>query len=92
MTVSKVGQNENSHLSTIVKSTAIGTAAGYSLKYLWPVTNQENDFNKRTVINYCRKVTNKNCISEFKSQTQPRDAAADGALQGTNGAGFCGQK
>ena len=70
MTVSKVGQNENSHLSTIVKSTAIGTAAGYSLKYLWPVTNQENDFNKRTVINYCRKVTNKNCISEFKSRKQ----------------------
>ena len=70
MTVSKVGQNENTHLNTIVKSTALGTAAGYSLKYLWPVTKQENDFNPRTVINYCRKVTNKNCVAEFKLKKQ----------------------
>ncbi len=66
MTVSAVGQNENSRLNTIVKATALGTAGGYALKYLWPVTSQENDFNRRTVINYCRKVTNKNCIAEFK--------------------------
>ena len=70
MTVGAVGQNENSHLSTIVKSTALGTAAGYSLKYFWPVTKQENDFNPRTVINYCRKVTNKNCVAEFKLKPQ----------------------
>ncbi len=67
MSVSAVGQNENSRLNTIVKATALGTAGGYALKYLWPVTNQENDFNKKTVINYCRKVTNKNCVREYKS-------------------------
>ena len=74
MTVSAVGQNENSHLNTIVKYTALGTAGGYSLKYLWPVTKQENDFNdvrfRRTVINYCRKVTNKNCVAEIKQKKQ----------------------
>ncbi len=74
MTVSAVGQSENSRLSTIVKSTAIGTAAGYSLKYLWPVTKQEDDFNRRTVINYCRKVTNKQCVEEYKSNPNPSKA------------------
>ncbi len=76
MTISAVGQNENNHLNTIVKYTAAGTAGGYALKYLWPVTQQENDFNPRTVINYCRKVTNKNCISEFKKKKQ-MNAAQD---------------
>jgi hypothetical protein len=59
MVVSAIGQEQNSSLSTIIKSTAIGTAAGYSLKYLWPVTPQEDDFNRKVMINYCRKVTNK---------------------------------
>ena len=70
MTVSAIGQNENTHLNTIVKSTALGTAGGYALKYLWPVTKQENDFKPRTVINYCRKVTNKNCVAEYKNKKQ----------------------
>jgi len=35
MTVSAVGQNENSKLFTVVKSTAVGMAGGYALKYLY---------------------------------------------------------
>ena len=65
MTVRAVGQNENSNLNTIIKSTAVGTAAGYSLKYLWPVTKQEDNISRRTMINYCRKVTNKSKVAEF---------------------------
>lgn len=68
MTVSAVGQNDgNSRLSTIVKSTAAGTAAGYAMKYLWPVTKQENDVTPRTMIKYCRKLTNKSKVREINS-------------------------
>lgn len=66
MTVSAVGQNDgSSRLNTIVKSTAAGTAAGYAMKYLWPVTKQENDITPRTMINYCRKLTNKAKVQEI---------------------------
>jgi hypothetical protein len=57
--ISAVGQEQNSQLSTIIKSTAVGAGTGYALKYIWPVTKQEDDFNRRVMINYCRKVTNK---------------------------------
>lgn len=68
MTVSAVGQNDgSSRLNTIIKSTAAGTAAGYAMKYLWPVTEQENDISARTMINYCRKLTNKAKVQEINS-------------------------
>jgi len=68
MTVSAVGQNDgSSRLNTIVKSTAAGTAAGYAMKYLWPVTKQENDVTPRTMINYCRKLTNKAKVQEINA-------------------------
>ena len=40
MTVSAVGSHDNSKLNTIVKSTEVGMAGGYSLKYLYPVLKQ----------------------------------------------------
>ena len=67
MTVSAVGNSDNSRLSTIVKSTAIGMAVGYASKYALPVTKQENTVSKRTMINYCRKITNKAKVAEIKA-------------------------
>ncbi len=66
MTIRAVGQNENSHIGTIIASTSAGAGAGYALKYLYPVTKQENDFNRKVMINYCHKVTNKAKVKEFK--------------------------
>lgn len=66
MTVRAVGQNENSHIGTIIASTAVGTGVGYSLKYLYPITRQEDNFNRKVMINYCRKVTNKAKVQDFK--------------------------
>ncbi len=78
MTVSAIGQNErNTSLSTIVKSTAAGTAAGYAMKWIWPVQKQENTMNHRALINYCRKMTNKAKVKEykgFKSLSQAQDS------------------
>ncbi|WP_303964433.1 hypothetical protein [Succinatimonas hippei] len=65
MTVNAV-QNDNSRLYTIVKATAAGAAGGYALKYLYPIQDQENSFNKKSMINYCRKLTNKAKVAEFK--------------------------
>ena len=68
MTVSAVGQNENSKLYTVVKTTAVGAALGYASKYMLPVTKQEDTISKRTMINYCRKVTNKAKVAEIKAE------------------------
>lgn len=67
MTVSAVGTNDNSKLYTVVKSTAIGAAAGYAAKYVLPITKQEDTVTRRTMINYCRKITNKAKVAEFKA-------------------------
>lgn len=69
MTVRPIGQNDrnNSRLGVIVKSTAAGTAAGYAMKWLWPVQKQEDTINKRAIINYCRKVTNKARVQEYNN-------------------------
>ncbi len=68
MTVSAVGQNENTKLYTVVKTTAVGAALGYASKYMLPVTKQEDTISKRTMINYCRKVTNKAKVAEIKAE------------------------
>ena len=67
MTVSAVGQNENSKLYTVVKTTAVGAALGYASKYMLPVTKQEDTVSRRTMINYCRKITNKARVAEINS-------------------------
>lgn len=66
MTVSAVGQNENSKLYTVVKSTAVGMAGGYALKYLYPVQKQEDNISRRSMLNYCRKVTNRAKADDFR--------------------------
>ena len=68
MTVSAVGQNENSKLYTVVKTTAVGAAVGYASKYMLPVTKQEDTINRRTMVNYCRKITNKARVAEIKAE------------------------
>lgn len=69
MTVRAVGQNDNnnSRLGVVVKSTAVGTAAGYAMKWLWPIQKQEDTINRRAIINYCRKITNKAKVQEFNN-------------------------
>ena len=67
MTVSAVGQRDHSHLNTIIRSTAVGTAAGYAAKYLWPVTEQEATLSdKKGLLNYCRKYTNRAIAREYR--------------------------
>ena len=68
MTVSAIGQNDNnSRLGVIVKSMAAGTAAGYAMKWIWPVQKQEDTINKRAMVNYCRKITNKAKVQEYNN-------------------------
>ncbi len=76
MTVTAVGQNEHSYIGTVVTSTAVGAGVGYTAKYIYPITKQEDTFNRRVMINYCRKVTNKAKVQEFKempSRTPAQD-------------------
>ena len=65
MTVNAVGKDGNSSLGTVVKSTAIGTAAGYSLKYLWPVVKDEDKVPHRKFINLSRKMANEDKVNDF---------------------------
>lgn len=76
MTVRPIGQSEHSNMSTIIASTAIGTGSGYALKYLYPVTKQEDDFNSKIMTNYCHKITNRAKAKEFNemsSRTKAQD-------------------
>ena len=66
MTVSAVGSHDNSKFNTIVKSTAVGMAGGYALKYLYPVQKQEDNISRRSMLNYCRKVTNRAKADDFR--------------------------
>ena len=78
MTVSAVGQSDNSKLYTVIQTSAAGAVAGYAAKYILPVTKQENTINTRTMFNYCRKITNKAKVADFNSlgtqKTQAQDA------------------
>lgn len=66
MAIRAVGQNEHSHIGTIVGSTAVGAGAGYALKYLYPITEQEKLFSNHGLTNYCHKETNKAKVLEFR--------------------------
>lgn len=79
MTVSAVGKQDNS-LSTVVKSTALGTAAGYSMKYLWRVDKRECDISDRKFINLGRKIANENKLEEFSTLSQ-KSAAQDAFIK-----------
>ncbi len=77
MTVHAIRQNESSsRLNTVVCSTAVGAGAGYAAKWLWPVTEQEDTFSRRAIVNYSRKITNKAKAAEFSTYTH-RTAAQD---------------
>ncbi len=65
MTVSAVGKNDNSCFNTVAKATALGAGAGYSLKYLWHVSDQEYGISLRRFLNMGRKVANDNKIDSF---------------------------
>ena len=65
MTVRAVGHENNSGLYSVTASTIAGSALGYVVKNLAPVTSQETIVNKRAMINYCRKITNKAKVAEF---------------------------
>ena len=77
MSVSAIGPKDNSSLSTVVQTSVAGAVAGYASKYLLPVTKQENNLSKRTIVNYCRKVTNKAKMAEFNSLGDKKTVAQD---------------
>ena len=67
MTVKAIGQNQDSCIYTIVKSTAVGTAGGYAMKYLWPIVKQEETISKRDWVNFSRKQANAEKVKMFQS-------------------------
>ena len=67
MTVKSVKNDGSSRLGTVVASTAAGTAAGYAMKWAWPLQKSENTLSKKAMVNYCRKITNKAAVQEFKN-------------------------
>lgn len=81
MTVSAVGQTDNSKLFTIVQTTTAGAVAGYASKYILPVTKQENNINKRAMLNYCRKITNKAKVADLNSLGDKKSAAQDAFIK-----------
>lgn len=67
MAVRAVGHENNIGLYSITTSTVAGAALGYVAKEVAPVTSQETIVDKRAMINYCRKITNKAKVAEFKN-------------------------
>lgn len=65
MAVRAVGHENNSGLYSVTASTIAGGALGYVAKDLAPVTSQETIVDKRAMVNYCRKITNKAKVAEF---------------------------
>ncbi len=72
MYVSAVKQNEErSPLSTIVKATAIGAAAGYASKYLIGLNEDEKkNINYRAIINSSRKDANAQKAEELRALSE----------------------
>lgn len=75
MTVRAIGQDDrSSNLNTIIKSTAIGTASGYAMKWLWPVTKQEDTFSRREILKFNWKTANRKKVDEIKIQGEKTKA------------------
>ena len=70
MAVRAVGHENNIGLYSITASTVAGAALGYVAKEVAPVTSQETIVDKRAMINYCRKITNKAKVAEFQTTAQ----------------------
>ena len=75
MTVNAVGKSDN--LYTIIQTTAAGSVAGYASKYILPVTKQENSISKSSMLNYCRKITNKAKIADLETLGNKKTLAQD---------------
>lgn len=80
MTVSAVGKNDSSCLSTVAKSTAVGMAVGYSAKYFWPVNKQEIGNSQRKLIKLGQKIANEGKIEELTKLSQ-RTLAQDAFIK-----------
>ncbi len=75
MTVRPISQNDrSSSLNTVIRSTAVGTAIGYGLKYAWPVTKQEDTFSRRDILKVNRKSANNDKVAEIKAQGEKTKA------------------
>lgn len=85
MAVNRIGQQDNTstRLTTVVKSTVAGTAAGYATKWIWPIMKQENNIDRKAMFNYCRKVTNRAKAKEF-SAVADRTPAQDSFIEMAN--------
>lgn len=65
MRVDTVGQKQSSCVNTVVKSTAVGAASGYALKYLWPLVKQENTIGARWWLKNAMKFSNNEKVEKF---------------------------
>lgn len=81
MTVSAVGQSDNSKLYTIIQTSTAGAVAGYASKYILPVTKQENTINTRTMFNYCRKITNNAKVADLNALGDKKTLAQDAFIK-----------
>lgn len=82
MTVNAVGKSDN--LYTIIQTTAAGSVAGYASKYILPVTKQENSISKSSMLNYCRKITNKAKIADLEALGGKKTLAQDAFIKMAN--------
>lgn len=82
MTVNAVGKSDN--LYTIIQTTAAGSVAGYASKYILPVTKQENSISKSSMLNYCRKITNKAKIADLEALGDKKTLAQDAFIKMAN--------
>ena len=82
MTVNAVGKSDN--LYTIIQTTAAGSVAGYASKYILPVTKQENSISKSSMLNYCRKITNKAKIADLETLGDKKTLAQDTFIKMAN--------
>jgi hypothetical protein len=66
MAITPVQNNKNE--PSYVKSMAIGALAGYSLKYLLPLTSQEKDDTFKSKLGEIKTKTGKNTLKEIEAE------------------------
>ncbi len=73
--------HDRSAFPIVLGGIAAGTGAGYALKYILPVTENENNFSKRAIINSSRKIANQNMVNDIqaaaKASSSPLTLAQD---------------
>lgn len=59
--------HDRSAFPIVLGGTAAGMGAGYAVKYILPVTENENNFSRKAIINSSRKIANQNMVNEIQA-------------------------